>query len=67
MTTSDHKAITDVLHRVDATWAANDADAFADLYRADGTVVLPGRNLVRASIGWWTNDDDLQRLLAGIV
>ena len=46
MTTSDHKAITDVLHRVDAAWAANDADAFADLYRADGTVVLPGRNLV---------------------
>jgi L-cysteine/cystine lyase len=27
---------------------------------------LPGRNLVRASIGWWTSEDDLQRLLAGI-
>jgi L-cysteine/cystine lyase len=24
---------------------------------------LPGRNLVRASCGWWTNEDDLQRLL----
>ncbi len=27
---------------------------------------LPGRNLVRASCGWWTNEDDLQRLLAGV-
>jgi L-cysteine/cystine lyase len=28
---------------------------------------LPGRNLVRASCGWWTNEDDLQRLAAGVV
>jgi L-cysteine/cystine lyase len=27
---------------------------------------LPGRNLVRASCGWWTNDDDLQRLASGV-
>jgi L-cysteine/cystine lyase len=27
---------------------------------------LPGRNLVRVSCGWWTSDDDLQRLVAGI-
>ena len=27
---------------------------------------LPGRNLVRASCGWWTNEDDLQRLVAGV-
>ena len=27
---------------------------------------LPGRNLVRASCGWWTNEDDLQRLSAGL-
>jgi L-cysteine/cystine lyase len=27
---------------------------------------LPGRNLVRASCGWWTSEDDLQRLVAGI-
>jgi len=33
-----------------------------------GVVVreLPGRNLVRASCGWWTNDDDLQRLVDGL-
>jgi L-cysteine/cystine lyase len=33
-----------------------------------GVVVreLPGRNLVRASCGWWTDEDDLQRLAAGL-
>jgi L-cysteine/cystine lyase len=33
-----------------------------------GVVVreLPGRNLVRASCGWWTSDDDLRRLAAGL-
>jgi L-cysteine/cystine lyase len=36
--------------------------------RERGVVVreLPGRNLVRASCGWWTNEDDLQRLAAGV-
>ena len=27
---------------------------------------LPGHNLVRASCGWWTNEDDLRRLVDGI-
>lgn len=27
---------------------------------------LPGRNLVRASCGWWTDEDDLQRLAGGV-
>ena len=27
---------------------------------------LPGRNIVRASCGWWTSEDDLQRLCAGL-
>lgn len=27
---------------------------------------LPGRNLLRASCGWWTSEDDLQRLAAGL-
>jgi len=37
--------------------------------QAQGVIVreLPGRNLVRASCGWWTNEDDLQRLVAGVV
>jgi L-cysteine/cystine lyase len=35
---------------------------------ARGVVVreLPGRNLVRASVGWWTSDDDLDRLVTGL-
>ena len=33
-----------------------------------GVVVreIPGRGLVRASCGYWTSDDDLERLLAGL-
>ena len=33
-----------------------------------GVVVrdLPGRGLVRASCGWWTNDDDLERFAEGV-
>lgn len=27
---------------------------------------LPGRGLVRASVGWWTSEDDLERLLEGL-
>ena len=35
---------------------------------AAGVIVreLPGRDLMRASCGWWTNEDDLQRLVAGL-
>lgn len=35
---------------------------------ADGVIVreLPGRDLVRASVGWWTSEDDLERLAAGL-
>lgn len=27
---------------------------------------LPGRNLVRASCGWWTSNEDVERLAAGV-
>lgn len=27
---------------------------------------LPGRNLVRASCGWWTSDEDIERIAAGV-
>jgi selenocysteine lyase/cysteine desulfurase len=42
-------------------------EAVARLHEA-GVIVreLPGRNLIRASCGWWTNHDDLQRLVAGL-
>lgn len=46
-------------------------DESADVVKrlADAGVVvrdLPGRGLVRASVGWWTNDDDLERLVAAL-
>jgi L-cysteine/cystine lyase len=36
--------------------------------RAAGVIVreLPGRNLIRVSCGYWTSDDDLERLLGGL-
>ena len=38
------------------------------LLESAGVIVRdrPGRGLVRASVGWWTSDDDLDRLLAGL-
>ncbi len=43
------------------------ADVVTRLAEADVIVRdLPGRGLVRASVGWWTNDDDLERLLAAL-
>jgi len=43
------------------------AELVASLHR-QGVVVreLPGRDLVRASCGWWTSDDDLHRLADGV-
>jgi L-cysteine/cystine lyase len=47
------------------------ADESADIVArlADAAVIvrdLPGRGLVRASVGWWTNEDDLDRLVAAL-
>jgi L-cysteine/cystine lyase len=43
------------------------AEAAAALY-AKGVIVrdLPGTDLVRASIGWWNDDGDLERLVDGL-
>jgi selenocysteine lyase/cysteine desulfurase len=39
----------------------------ARLAEADVAVrEIPGSGLVRVSCGWWTNDDDLQRLIAAM-
>lgn len=40
--THDDRAVRELLHALVAAWAANDADAFADRYTDDATVVLPG-------------------------
>lgn len=45
-----------------------DPAALVEGLAAVGVVLreVPARGLVRASVGWWTNDDDLDRLVAGI-
>jgi len=52
------------------SWRAQVEESAAIVERlADAGVIvrdLPGRGLVRASVGWWTNDDDLERLLAAL-
>jgi L-cysteine/cystine lyase len=47
---------------------AGDPAELVSALEQQGVIVreLPGRNLVRASCGWWTNEDDLQRLAAGV-
>jgi len=40
--TSEDKAVIDVLDRFYVAWAAGNADAIADLYTKDATVVMPG-------------------------
>jgi selenocysteine lyase/cysteine desulfurase len=36
--------------------------------RARGVIVreIPGKNLIRVSCGYWTSDEDLERLLGGL-
>jgi len=52
------------------TWRHEGEETSAVVRRllAAGIVVrdLPGTGLVRASVGWWTSDDDLERLVAGL-
>jgi L-cysteine/cystine lyase len=45
----------------------NPSDLVASLDKR-GVIVreIPGRNLVRASCGWWTSDEDLRRLADGL-
>jgi len=46
----------------------SDPTELVERLHADGVIVreLPGRNLVRASCGWWTSDADLARLVDGL-
>jgi L-cysteine/cystine lyase len=47
--------------------AGDPAELVAALAEQDVLVrELPGRNLVRASCGWWTSRDDLRRLAEGV-
>jgi len=48
--------------------AGEEPVAMVERLGAAGVVVrdLPGRGTVRASVGWWTSDEDLDRLVAGV-
>jgi L-cysteine/cystine lyase len=47
---------------------ADESEALVAALVEAGVIVrdLPGRGLVRASVGWWTSDDDLERLVAAL-
>ena len=46
----------------------SDPTELVEKLRGEGVIVreLPGRNLIRVSCGYWTSDDDLERLLNGL-
>ena len=47
-------------------WHSDDPEEEVQRLAADGVLVrhLPGRGLVRASVGAWSNEDDLERLVS---
>ena len=49
-------------------WECADATAVNERAREAGVLIreLPGRNLLRASVGAWNDESDLERLLAVI-
>jgi L-cysteine/cystine lyase len=53
------------------SWRPSGAETGVVVERLEeaGVIVrdLPGTGLVRASVGWWTSEDDLQRLVAALV
>jgi selenocysteine lyase/cysteine desulfurase len=50
------------------SWRSEDAERDVERLAAEGVVVryLPGRGLVRASVGAWNSDDDLERLVRAL-
>jgi L-cysteine/cystine lyase len=46
----------------------SDPTQLVESLREQGVIVreLPGRNLIRVSCGYWTSDEDLERLLGGL-
>ena len=50
------------------SWSSDDPEGDVARLSGSGVVVrwLPGRGLVRASVGAWSNEDDLERLLTGL-
>ncbi len=50
------------------SWRADEPEALVDRLAERGVVVrdLPGTGLVRASCGYWTSEEDLERLVRGL-
>jgi L-cysteine/cystine lyase len=48
------------------SWSVPDPDEFVERAAAADVVIrnLPGRGVVRASVGAWSDESDLERLLA---
>jgi selenocysteine lyase/cysteine desulfurase len=53
-------------HSTLVAWRSEDPEAEVERLAANGVIVrhLPGRGLVRASVGAWSNEDDLERLVS---
>ena len=65
-----HELVTEAGQATLVTWVARgDSAAVVARAAAQGVVIrdLPGTGWARASCGWWTNEDDLQRLVAALV
>jgi L-cysteine/cystine lyase len=50
------------------TWRGEETGEVVERLAGQGVIVrdLPGRGLLRASCGFWTSDEDIQRLVAGL-
>lgn len=61
------EVVTEPGHGTLVSFRYEAADAVERLYEA-GVIVrdIPGAGLLRVSCGWWTSDDDLDRLLAAL-
>jgi L-cysteine/cystine lyase len=63
-----HEVVTEPDQATLVSWRAEETEAVVERLGEQGVVVrdLPGLGLVRASCGFWTSEDDLQRLVRGL-
>ena len=64
-----HEVVTEPGQATLVTWVARgDSAALVAKAHAEGVVIrdLPGTGWARASCGWWTSENDLQRLVAAL-
>jgi L-cysteine/cystine lyase len=64
-----HDVVTEPGHATLVSWRwEGDTKAAAERLAEQGVVIrdLPGTDLLRASCGYWTNEDDIDRLAAGL-